>query len=181
MRRTVARVWRRTQGADCCSASMGAVSSTVSTLVVCWNNSGLPGSLPRVRTLRVGTDRCRQRVKRRQRRSRRRALSLREARFGFRRNAGFAAGVNRAASEATGTYLLLLNPDAEATPRAIERPDDVPRRASGVRRRRRPSPVDDRRAAARLPRRAPADNAEPCGGVAARQAAVAPQSDHAAC
>ena len=36
-------------------------------------------------------------------------------------NVGFAAGINRAAAVATGTYLLLLNPDAEATPRAVER------------------------------------------------------------
>ncbi len=37
------------------------------------------------------------------------------------RNIGFAAAVNRAAAEATSTYLLLLNPDAEATPKSIER------------------------------------------------------------
>ena len=37
------------------------------------------------------------------------------------RNIGFGAAVNRAAAEATGTYLLLLNPDAEATPKSIER------------------------------------------------------------
>lgn len=36
-------------------------------------------------------------------------------------NGGFAAGVNQAAALATGDYLLLINPDAEATPRAIER------------------------------------------------------------
>ena len=36
-------------------------------------------------------------------------------------NLGFAAGVNRAAHEATGEYLLLLNPDAEATPLSVER------------------------------------------------------------
>ncbi len=36
-------------------------------------------------------------------------------------NLGFAAGVNRAAHEATGEYLLLLNPDAEATPQSVER------------------------------------------------------------
>ena len=36
-------------------------------------------------------------------------------------NIGFGAAVNRAAAEATGTYLLLLNPDAEATPKSIER------------------------------------------------------------
>ena len=37
------------------------------------------------------------------------------------RNIGFGSAVNRAAAEATGTYLLLLNPDAESTPKAIER------------------------------------------------------------
>ena len=36
-------------------------------------------------------------------------------------NIGFGAGVNRAAAEATGDYLLLLNPDAEATPKALDR------------------------------------------------------------
>ncbi len=37
------------------------------------------------------------------------------------RNLGFAGGINRAAREATGDYLLLLHPDAEATPNAIAR------------------------------------------------------------
>jgi N-acetylglucosaminyl-diphospho-decaprenol L-rhamnosyltransferase len=37
------------------------------------------------------------------------------------RNIGFGAAINRAAAEATGTYLLLLNPDAEATPKSVER------------------------------------------------------------
>jgi N-acetylglucosaminyl-diphospho-decaprenol L-rhamnosyltransferase len=37
------------------------------------------------------------------------------------RNIGFGAAINRAAAAATGTYLLLLNPDAEATPKSIER------------------------------------------------------------
>ena len=36
-------------------------------------------------------------------------------------NVGFAAAVNRGAAETTGTYLLLLNPDAEATPKSVER------------------------------------------------------------
>lgn len=36
-------------------------------------------------------------------------------------NLGFATGINRAAAEATGAYLLMLNPDAEATPKAVER------------------------------------------------------------
>ena len=36
-------------------------------------------------------------------------------------NVGFAAGVNCAAAGATGDYLLLLHPDAEATPHAVER------------------------------------------------------------
>ncbi len=37
------------------------------------------------------------------------------------RNVGFAAAVNRGAAETTGTYLQLLNPDAEATPKSVER------------------------------------------------------------
>ena len=37
------------------------------------------------------------------------------------RNIGFGAAINRAAAEATGTYLLLLNPDAEATPKSVDR------------------------------------------------------------
>ena len=37
------------------------------------------------------------------------------------RNLGFAGGVNAAAREATGDYLLLLHPDAEATPNAVAR------------------------------------------------------------
>lgn len=36
-------------------------------------------------------------------------------------NIGFGAGLNVAAKAATGDYLLLLNPDAEATPKALER------------------------------------------------------------
>jgi GT2 family glycosyltransferase len=36
-------------------------------------------------------------------------------------NVGFPAGINCAAAGASGAYLLLLNPDAEATPRAVER------------------------------------------------------------
>ncbi|WP_033291136.1 glycosyltransferase family 2 protein [Amycolatopsis jejuensis] len=36
------------------------------------------------------------------------------------RNTGFAYGVNRAAERATGRYLLLLNPDAEPKPGAID-------------------------------------------------------------
>ncbi len=35
-------------------------------------------------------------------------------------NIGFAAGVNRAAQEATGTFLLLLNPDTVVHPGAVE-------------------------------------------------------------
>ena len=99
---------------------MGAVSSTVSTLVVCWNNADFLGrcleSVPSGSELIVvdnaSTDG---------------SSDLAAERFPsatlirLPRNAGYAAGVNRAASRATGTYLLLLNPDAEATPRAIER------------------------------------------------------------
>ena len=99
---------------------MGAVSSPVSTLVVCWNNTGFLGrcleSVPAGSELIVvdnaSTDG---------------SPDLAAERFPSARlirlsqNKGYAAGVNRAAAEATGTYLLLLNPDAEATPRAIER------------------------------------------------------------
>jgi GT2 family glycosyltransferase len=99
---------------------MGAVSSPVSTLVVCWNNTGFLGrcleSVPAGSELIVvdnaSTDG---------------SADLAAERFPTARlirlsqNKGYAAGVNRAAAEATGTYLLLLNPDAEATPRAIER------------------------------------------------------------
>jgi GT2 family glycosyltransferase len=99
---------------------MGAVSSPVSTLVVCWNNIGFLGrcleSVPAGSELVVvdnaSTDG---------------SADLAAERFPSARlirlsqNEGYAAGVNRAAAEATGTYLLLLNPDAEATPRAIER------------------------------------------------------------
>jgi GT2 family glycosyltransferase len=96
------------------------VSSTVSTLVVCWNNrdflSRCLESVPAGSELIVvdngSTDGSGDLVVER-------FPSARLVRLD--QNVGFAAGVNRAAAEATGTYLLLLNPDAEATPRAIER------------------------------------------------------------
>jgi N-acetylglucosaminyl-diphospho-decaprenol L-rhamnosyltransferase len=99
---------------------MSAVSSTISTLVVCWNNSDFLTrcleSVPSGSDL-VVVDNC----------STDGSADIVSERFPsaklirLARNEGFAAGVNRAAAEATGTYLLLLNPDAEATPRAIER------------------------------------------------------------
>jgi GT2 family glycosyltransferase len=99
---------------------MNSVSSTVSTLVVCWNNrdflSRCLESVPAGSELIVvdngSTDGSGDLVVER-------FPSARLVRLD--QNVGFAAGVNRAAAEATGTYLLLLNPDAEATPRAIER------------------------------------------------------------
>jgi N-acetylglucosaminyl-diphospho-decaprenol L-rhamnosyltransferase len=99
---------------------MSAVSSTVSTLVVCWNNTGFLGrcleSVPTGSELIVVDNG-----------SRDGSGDLAAERFPSAKlirlseNVGYAAGVNRAAVGATGTYLLLLNPDAEATPRAIER------------------------------------------------------------
>jgi N-acetylglucosaminyl-diphospho-decaprenol L-rhamnosyltransferase len=98
---------------------MSAVSSTVSTLVVCWNNRDfLPRCLESVSASEVivvdnaSGDGSAQVVAERFPSARLLALD---------RNVGFAGGVNRAAAHATGTYLLLLNPDAEATPRAVER------------------------------------------------------------
>jgi N-acetylglucosaminyl-diphospho-decaprenol L-rhamnosyltransferase len=99
---------------------MKSASSTVSTLVVCWNNrdflSRCLESVPAGSELIVvdngSTDGSGDLVVER-------FPSARLVRLD--QNVGFAAGVNRAAAEATGTYLLLLNPDAEATPRAIER------------------------------------------------------------
>jgi len=99
---------------------MSSVSSTVSTLVVCWNNrdflSRCLESVPAGSELIVvdngSTDGSGDLVV-----ERFPAATL----IRLQQNVGFAAGVNRAASNATGTHLLLLNPDAEATPRAIER------------------------------------------------------------
>jgi N-acetylglucosaminyl-diphospho-decaprenol L-rhamnosyltransferase len=99
---------------------MKSVSSTVSTLVVCWNNRDFLGrcleSVPAGSELIVvdngSTDASGDLVA--ERFPNAGLVRLQE-------NVGFAAGVNRAAADATGTYLLLLNPDAEATPRAIER------------------------------------------------------------
>jgi GT2 family glycosyltransferase len=99
---------------------MKSVSSTVSTLVVCWNNrdflSRCLESVPAGSELIVvdngSSDGSGDFV----------AEHFPAATLvRLQQNVGFAAGVNRAAAEATGTYLLLLNADAEATPRAIER------------------------------------------------------------
>jgi GT2 family glycosyltransferase len=99
---------------------MKSVSSTVSTLVVCWNNrdflsrclESVPAGSELVVVDNGSTDGSGDLVVER-------FPSARLVRLD--QNVGFAAGVNRAAAEATGTYLLLLNPDAEATPQAIER------------------------------------------------------------
>jgi N-acetylglucosaminyl-diphospho-decaprenol L-rhamnosyltransferase len=99
---------------------MNTVSSTVSTLVVCWNNRAFLGrcleSVPASWDL-VVVDNA----------SNDGTADLVTERFPHARlicnatNVGFAAAVNQAAKLATGDYLLLLNPDAEATPRSIER------------------------------------------------------------
>lgn len=94
--------------------------STISTLVVTWNNRGFLDrcleSLPKDSEVIVvdnaSTDGSAEFVAER-------FPSVRLIRLD--RNIGFGAALNRAAAEATGTYLLLLNPDAEATPRALER------------------------------------------------------------
>lgn len=96
------------------------MSSAVSTLLVTWNNRDFLGrcleSLPKGSEVIVvdnaSTDGSPEFV----------AEKFPDVRLiRLDRNIGFGAGVNRAAAEATGTYLLLLNPDAEATPKAIER------------------------------------------------------------
>lgn len=96
------------------------VSSTVSALVVCWNNHEfLRRSLESVTAGselivvdNASTDGTADLV----------VSSFPAARLiRLSQNVGFAAGVNQAAAAATGDYLLLLNPDAEATPQAIER------------------------------------------------------------
>jgi len=99
---------------------MTAVLSTVSTLVVCWNNREFLGrcleSVPAGSDLVVvdnaSTDGSADFI----------AETFPHVHLiRLDRNIGFAAAVNRAAAEATSTYLLLLNPDAEATPKSIER------------------------------------------------------------
>lgn len=96
------------------------MSSTVSTLVVCWNNREFLGrcleSVPSDSQLIV-VDNA----------SADGSADVVAERFPAAHlirnsvNVGFAAGVNQAAAVATGDYLLLLNPDAEATPRSVER------------------------------------------------------------
>jgi N-acetylglucosaminyl-diphospho-decaprenol L-rhamnosyltransferase len=96
------------------------VPSTVSTLVVSWNNRGFLGrcleSLPPDSEVIVvdnaSTDGSADFV----------AETFPKARLiRLDQNVGFGAGINIAAKGATGDYLLLLNPDAEATPKAIDR------------------------------------------------------------
>jgi N-acetylglucosaminyl-diphospho-decaprenol L-rhamnosyltransferase len=96
------------------------VASSSSTLVVSWNNRGFLGrcleSLPKGSEIIVvdnaSTDGSPEFI----------AETFPDVRLiRMDRNIGFGAAVNRAAAEATGTYLLLLNPDAEATPKSIER------------------------------------------------------------
>jgi N-acetylglucosaminyl-diphospho-decaprenol L-rhamnosyltransferase len=96
------------------------VASTVSTLVVSWNNRDFLGrcleSLPKGTEVIVvdnaSTDGSADFV----------AETFPDVRLiRVDHNIGFGAGINRAAAEATGTYLLLLNPDAEATPKSVER------------------------------------------------------------
>ena len=99
---------------------MSRVLSTVSTLVVCWNNREFLGrcleSVPAGSDL-VVVDNA----------SSDGSADLVAEQFPSARlirnatNVGFAAAVNQAAKLATSPYLLLLNPDAEATPRSIER------------------------------------------------------------
>ena len=99
---------------------MSAVSSTVSTLVVCWNNreflgrclESVPAGSDVVVVDNASADGCADFVAEK-------FPAVRLVRNST--NIGFAAAVNQAATLATGDYFLLLNPDAEATPRAIER------------------------------------------------------------
>jgi N-acetylglucosaminyl-diphospho-decaprenol L-rhamnosyltransferase len=98
---------------------MGPVTS-ISTLVVCWNNreflgrclESAPAGSEVIVVDNASTDG---------------SADLVAERFPdaslvrLESNVGFAAGVNCAAAGATGDYLLLLNPDAEATPQAVER------------------------------------------------------------
>ena len=96
------------------------VPSSVSTLVVCWNNheflgrclESLPGESELIVVDNASEDGSADLVAEA-------FPSARLLRLGS--NSGFAAGVNQAAALATGDYLLLINPDAEATPRAVER------------------------------------------------------------
>jgi GT2 family glycosyltransferase len=96
------------------------VASTVSTLVVSWNNRGFLGrcleSLPPDSEIIVvdnaSTDGSADFV----------AETFPKVELiRLDQNVGFGGGVNVAAKAATGDYLLLLNPDAEATPKAIDR------------------------------------------------------------
>lgn len=99
---------------------MAAVSSTLSVLVVSWNNREFIGraleSLPADAEVIVidngSTDGSPEEAARIRPDARIERLD---------RNLGFAAATNIGAAHATGQYLLLLDADAEATPRAIER------------------------------------------------------------
>jgi N-acetylglucosaminyl-diphospho-decaprenol L-rhamnosyltransferase len=110
------------QQTDACGGAniLGQVPSTASTLIVTWNNRDFLGrcleSLPKDSEIVVvdnaSTDGSADFV----------AETFPHVRLiRLDRNIGFGAAINRAAAEATGTYLLLLNPDAEATPKSIER------------------------------------------------------------
>jgi N-acetylglucosaminyl-diphospho-decaprenol L-rhamnosyltransferase len=96
------------------------VPSTSSTLVVSWNNRAFLGrcleSLPKGSEIIVvdnaSTDGSADFI----------AETFPDVRLiRLDRNIGFGAAINRAAAEATGAYLLLLNPDAEATPKSVDR------------------------------------------------------------
>lgn len=99
---------------------LALVPSTIATLVVTWNNrafldrclESLPTDSEIIVVDNASTDGSAEFVAEKFPRVRLIRLD---------RNIGFGAAVNRAAAEATGTYLLLLNPDAEATPKALDR------------------------------------------------------------
>jgi N-acetylglucosaminyl-diphospho-decaprenol L-rhamnosyltransferase len=92
---------------------------TVSTLVVSWNSRGFLGRC--LESLPVGTE-----IVVVDNASTDGSADLVAEKFPQAKlirldhNIGFAAGVNRAFQDATGDYILLLNPDAEATPRAVD-------------------------------------------------------------
>jgi len=96
------------------------VASTSSTIIVSWNNRDFLGrcleSLPKGSQIIVvdnaSTDGSADFI----------AETFPHVRLiRLDRNVGFGAAINRGVAEATGTYVLLLNPDAEATPKSVER------------------------------------------------------------